>query len=186
MHIEQSLKPPEWFAEPLQPRAKGLHVSTVIKAFAERIGEGKTAAGWQTESLFEMGLMWEEMVGRVLTIRARRKDGVEAPKPKKVNGIWVSPDFIKGDSIVECKATWRTIRDFNLDREWAWLMQVQSYCYAHKKTKVRLPVLFINGDYKYKELGGPRVIDFVITFKQREIDTKWAQIVDFARKQKLL
>lgn len=169
-------------------REKGAHVSTCIKHLLMKIDPkkyGKPEAP-DTRLLWELGLAWEAIaLSRSFWKRILRRTFPEMSFRQvqvQLDGIWGTCDMVSlaartlrpepVDLITESKLTRYSMihhpkTSINF---WGWRVQMMSYCTMWGTKHALLPVLFLNGDYKPKEMV-PRAWD--ITFKQSELDENW-------------
>ncbi len=186
--------------EPRVPRAKGTHVSGIIRAIA--IETGILKAEWAEDKSMadsreiadpvailrmNIGLAWEEHY--ISTFLGPL--GVDNhPDLMCVDGVHMSPDGISMDVIItqrrkqyhsiihEIKATYKSVNTVaNLSKEFMWMSQVKSYCKGSKTRYAQLHVLFLCGDYSFPIK--PQLKVWAIEFTQKEIDDNWSLLIDY-------
>jgi hypothetical protein len=134
----------------------GLHLSDIVHDFmktmhpkwyeTELIEEQKRA-------LWELGNTFEDVMAQQL----RRTLGFCKPEPRKVDGVWMSPDGHRPERklIDEIKLTSCTARD-GLDHPKLkkYLMQTLAYMYGYDAERGRIHVFFQQGDYTHRTKAG--------------------------------
>ncbi len=162
-------------------RTKGAHLTTVIQDLMETAQIVKTASGafWGQSDLEiagEVGFMWEEVLSQALKDRLPCRIGEVF-----LDGITMSPDGVEldGDEAIlsEYKVVWASSKRSPVDN-FKWMCQVKGYCKALGMTKVRMYILYLNGDWKPPK---PQYKCFLITFSQIEIDEGWEMLLNHAR-----
>ncbi|MCD6150021.1 hypothetical protein J7J13_04565 [bacterium] len=175
---------PKTLFEDAEPRAEGLHLSTVIDSLLNSAGLGYKGKGFTDMQLTaEIGLLWEN----VLSMAMRDKYATRPPQICE-DGIWMSPDGIGPDRpdlfdippgqevpliVEEYKVTWKSTRN-SLADEFRYMAQVKSYCHAVGTPVAVMQVFYIMGDYRG---SGPlyKVARFV--FSEAELKANWDMIL---------
>lgn len=169
----------------LGPRSSGLHLSQIYQDIERTISpkdeEDAKFSPQDLEFYRSMGFMWERVLANSLA------DGVSGPnliRPGEFqrDGITGSPDLVDITSwtVVECKATWRSMRKLDNMHKffWLWLVQMQGYCYILDTPRARLVAFFVNGDWRPPM---PRVRVQEFEFTHREMIENWQMITGHAR-----
>lgn len=169
-------------AEGVDPvRTNGLHLTDIIRSVMEDSGMQKTASGasWMPKQLSmaaEVGFMWEDLLSGAMKERLPCRIG-----EIELDGITMSPDGIEmlDDELIlsEFKAVWASNKRLPVDN-WKWMSQVKGYCKGLDLLKVKMYILYINGDWKG---SGPTYDGFLIEFTQLEIDENWNMLVNHAK-----
>lgn len=143
-----------------------------------------------------IGLAWEEWFIPQLP------EVADHPGEMQVDGIFMTPDgetittilTLKGQkptiAVVEVKATYKSLKTVaprlvtgdpsdpdDLETQWMWVSQCQSYCKGLGCRVAFIYVLFLCGDYSYPIT--PILLCWRIEFTQEEIDSKWELIRDY-------
>ncbi len=171
----EDVKWPKTMFEDDEPRAEGIHLSSVIKSLQDAAGLGYKGGGFtDMELTAEIGLLWERALSKIMG----EKYGVRPPQIKE-DDIWMSPDGIgpdpKGEvplAVYEYKATWKSIKQLPVDNFY-YMAQVKSYCRALGTTIAIMHIFHIMGDYKG---SGPIYRVARIEFTQQELDQNWEMI----------
>lgn len=165
-------------------RSEGVHLTDVIRDLMVTAQMQRTASGsfWlqgDLEMAGEVGFMWEEVLSRALKDRLPCRIG-----EVELDGITMSPDGIEvvdGESILsEYKVAWASSRKEPTEN-FKWMAQVKGYCKALGMSKVKMYILYLNGDWKPPK---PQYKCFLISFSQLEIDEGWEMILGHARAKK--
>lgn len=175
-------------------RNPGLHISDVIKHLLMQIDPKKYGKPEEADTriLWELGLAWEV----VALSRAFWKRILKRTFPKisfkqvqlLCDGIWGTCDMISLDAenpfgfgpdvdvITESKLTRYSMAHHpqHSINFWGWRVQIMAYCYMWGIRHALLPVCFLNGDYKPKQIV-PRA--WAIKFKQSELVENWNMIL---------
>ena len=190
--------------EPRVPRAKGTHVSGIIRAIALETGilkpewaEDKSMSDSReiTDPVavlrMNIGLAWEEYYIPTFLGPLGVKDH---PDAMCVDGVHMSPDGLSTDVIItkhigqlkgkrtpvihEVKVTYKSVNTVaDLSKEFIWISQIKSYCKGKGTRHAQLHVLFLCGDYKFPITPQLRV--WAIEFTQQEIDDNWSLLIDY-------
>lgn len=175
------------------PRTPGIHLSGIIRAIAQRIGELKMDTGEAPlkEALrgqhhgehdlhmrFAVGFAWEEWICHQIRHEVEAMGGelLHQPGEYALDGIVGTPDAVElrpDNQVVvhECKATWMSS---NKQLLWIYIAQVQAYCWLAGSTKASVHVLHVNGDYKGM---APRYYRHDLEWERDEIEAAWRNIV---------
>lgn len=166
-------------------RSQGtVHLTEVIRDLMEVSQMQRTASGsvWGRSELdlaAETGFMWEEMISTALKDRLPCRIG-----EVELDGIVMSPDGIEvynGESILsEYKVVWASSSKSPADN-FKWMAQVKGYCKALGMTKVRMYILYLNGNWKPPQ---PQYKCFLIEFTELELQENWDMILGHARAKK--
>lgn len=135
--------------------------------------------GWPDEELGnagQIGRIWEHVLARELAQAGLGGENVIRPGEIECDGIVGSPDGVDpmDEAIVEYKATWKSSRKPVLEIAPWYKWQVLAYCYMVGWTKVRLYVLYVNGDYKPPM---PQVRGWRYEFSEGEVRSNWQMIL---------
>ncbi len=106
-------------------------------------------------------------------------------------GVIYSPDHLIFNGVTrlgEFKCTWYSIRQGIEDKKFdKWFCQMKAYCHHLETQHARLYVLFVNGDYSWKDpYGGPHVRAWDIEFSEGELVKNWRMLVRHAQKKGML
>ncbi len=187
--------PPMYSAEG-QPwgtgRGAGLHLSEVIRYMREGLGAKLPAQDTGNNGFAQVGLMLETWVEKALAkYVGYGEQHLIYPGEMWVDGIGMNPDryHTRDEKVVEYKATWRSLRKIEgLDGDLAldvfeelfyyYRWQVMAYCHGLGCLDADLVILFVNGDYSYKEpRGGPQFRVIEMHFTEQEIADNWRNIL---------
>lgn len=172
-------------------RGAGLHLSEVIRYMREGLGARLPAQDAGNPGFAQVGLMLEVWVERALaTYVGYGEQHLVTPGEMYVDGIGMNPDryHTRDDKVVEYKATWRSLRKLELDGEldldafeelfYYYRWQVMAYCHGLGCLAADIVILFVNGDYSYKEpRGGPQFRVIEMRFTEQEIMDNWRNIL---------
>lgn len=180
---------------PAMPRTPGMHVSTLIKHRAVRMGylknipieefdlvDASQQEWWdgldETAQLrISIGLAWEDWYLPQLS------GVIYHPGEMSVDGIFMthdgeSIDVIAGQSQIalhEVKATYKSINTVgDLTTQWMWLAQTKAYCKGLDTLRAYLHILYLCGDYKFPI--APRRQVWRITYSPLEIEASWDEL----------
>lgn len=187
------------------PRSGGLHVSTIVRDLCSTlnpkaypplvrsnadamVGMGITAQDREVASVRQqLGLAFEDVLGAAFGARLMRPS---AWRPGEVqrDGITGTPDWNDLDddgqlAVVECKLTWLSLSKLPIDSGafQYWLWQGKSYCAMQEIPRLRLYVLFVNGDYTFEPpKGGPQFRVFQEDYTARELEEHWQMMTAHA------
>lgn len=180
-------------------RTKGVHVSDLVHEVMLRIDParyGRDMDQADSENWQEAGFLWEDMVTRAF-VRARREKGnlIRAHEVQR-DGVYGTPDWFEFDDghdgvlwLSETKATWKSASEFDAgspesallsSKFVGYLIQVRAYCYMLDIPRVRLHILFMNGNYKRYV---PEVRSYSLTFGPEELSDNWRQLLNMGRKK---
>jgi hypothetical protein len=184
--MEVQLTDTKWpatlFDDEGDPRRPGLHLGEVTRSLQNASGLGYKGDGFNDMQLTaEIGLLWEEVLRRVM----KEKYAVRPPQIIE-DGIWMSLDGVNNDLIPgddpagevpivveEYKATWKSIKSSPLDN-FAYMMQVKSYCRAIGTKVAVMRIFHIMGDYRG---SGPQYRVARIKFTEKELELNWDMIL---------
>ena len=182
MHITTSIeKWPKTLFIDTEPRAEGLHLSTLISRIMADAGMTPKAGGFaDIELTAEIGLLWED----VLSLTMGNKYAVRPPQICE-DGIWMSPDGIADDPegkyplvVEEYKATWLSANKCPTG-VYKYMAQVKAYCRALGTLCTVMRIFHLNGDYRG---SGPLYKVSRIEFTPQELDENWAMILRYRDK----
>jgi hypothetical protein len=169
----------------LGPRSPGLHLSQIYwdieRTIAPKDEDDSKFTEKELEFYRSMGFMWEQALANALA------EGISGPnliRPGefKCDGITGSPDLIDVTSwtVVETKATWRSVRKLDNMHKffWLWLVQMMGYCTMMDTPRARLVAFFVNGNWAPPK-PCIRVREF--EFTTRELKDNWLMITNHAR-----
>lgn len=175
------------------PRTPGVHVSTILRDIALKIGVFKdededeemcTQPGLEGFSLIAvlrmaLGLAWEEWFSKQA---ASRYPGLVFHFGElHLDGIWLTPDafdvlFLVLGQIHEFKVTWKSAARKVAD-QWYWVTQLKAYCHAMGVLAAVLWVYYVNGDYRHGYR--PEFKRYEFTFTPEELAANWRMIVGY-------
>jgi hypothetical protein len=194
-------------------RTPGLHMSAIYNdLYADMYPDKYAAGGFNepgTQTKMTLGTAFEEVLEPALVERILGERPGEFVTqhdasciyfdPVKVGdptcpcgaGVIYSPDQLIYNGVTrlgEFKCTWYSIRQGIQDPKFdKWFCQMKAYCYHLQTTHARLYVLFVNGDYSWKEpYGGPHVRAWDIEFTPVELNKNWAMLLRQAKKKGML
>ena len=164
-------------------RSTGLHLTDIISDIMTASGMQKTASGanWAPDQLnmaAEVGFMWEEVFSQALKDRLPCRIGEVV-----CDGVAMSPDGMEMEMesgevvLAEYKVKWASSKR-DPTENFKWMAQVKGYCKGLGLTKVRMYVLYVNGDYRG---SGPQFKTYAIEFTELEIAENWEMITGHAR-----
>lgn len=164
------------------PRSEGLHLSTIIADIAIQMGffEDKPLNPVRGA----LGFAWELYLENSWCI----ENGVYRPGEVVCDGIAGSPDGLGTDDeghffLGEYKHTWYSTNK-NFEDMWYFQAQTKSYCWMLSASTgdlvdtVRMPVAYVNGDYKHPY--EPEYADTKITYTFDELHDNWRMITSHA------
>jgi hypothetical protein len=179
-------------------RAPGVHVSDLVKEVMLRIDPeryGREMDKADSENWQEAGFLWEDMVTRAF-VRARREKGnLIRGSEISLDGVSGNPDWLEWDDdpfsdlwLSETKATWKSASEFDAGVESAlyskkfvgYTIQVMAYAHMLHIPRVRLHILFMNGNYQRYV---PEVRSYSIRFTAQELEDNWRQLINMGRKK---
>lgn len=171
-------------------RTKGLHVSQIIKSICAELDPKRFAhtddLPW---ALFETGFTFERVLEMAF---AARLPQIFRPGEITLDGVIMSPDGIDPDGstfsfrmsgepsvLEEYKFTKMSSSGApDSPKFFHWFVQMKAYCLALGTPRARLRALFINGDYRLRDLQY-KVWD--IEFTEDELQENWQMLVSHAR-----
>lgn len=173
------------------PRSVGHHVSVLVLGMLKELvpkkygeyGQGKK----DREPIYEMGYLWEDLLGAILTDRVMLDRGevlLTGQTEIERDGIFGTPDRLvlgtDGAVIVEeTKITWKWYSpDLEAVKFLYWLLQVKTYCAMVGATTARIRALFINEISHSDNFVVPGCWE--ITFEPHELDEWWESLLSFA------
>lgn len=180
----EDIKWPKVQFEESEPRAKGLHLGTVIKSLMESSGLGYKGKGFtDMELTAEIGVLWERVFSKVMVEKYAHRPG-----QIQIDGIWLSMDGIGPDPlgevpivVEELKAAWASTRRSPIDNFY-YMCQVKSYCRAIGTNVAIMRIFHVMGDYKG---SGPIYRVARIVFSSWELDQNWKMILREKERMKL-
>jgi len=167
-------------------RSKGLHVSTVIKhlalsAFPARFRRNRADEA-EAKHFWELGFLWEEVVGEAMARRASLSPGARRPwvllqRELKADGMFLTPDGVdcKRWRLEEYKATLMSSAHPLTDaRFWHWRVQIMAYLYVLGMTECALYVWHVVGSWR-PPVPTPRA--YLLKFDSYELRKNWRMIL---------
>jgi hypothetical protein len=165
-------------------RREGLHEGDLVRAVAIRGGLLKVDKDKEDvldPVLLCCGLAWECWAAGLY------QDMMWQPPEVEYEGVLMNMDGLSytdsGELVVEefkftRKSAWVGGEDRRIEGEWRWLAQVKNYCKAMGGdeggcTRGRLHVMYVNGNYRFKDGGGPQYWRYDLQFTQQEVDDNW-------------
>lgn len=152
----------QWIAaRTTAPRSVGHHVSTLVIGMLKQVapkkyssyGAGTDEGESDRKPIYEMGYLWEDTLGAILTERAMLESGETLLTGQQEicrDGIIGTPDRIvlgvDGSPIIEeTKVTWKWYAEDIEDTKYLyWVLQVKTYCAMVGATRARIRALFVN------------------------------------------
>jgi len=191
-------------------RPEGLHLSDILygQMYDDKLGR----PAWKDapdddvpNPRMQMGFLWERAIHHVwvefmqnqpldwdLQVQVQ-KDGIHMT-PDGVSHAGPERDCVCAEGqeceahsdkkLIECKATWRTLRKWEEDPEEefaVWFWQVKAYMHALGLNTVQFYNFFVNGDYRYKNGRGPIVVTQEFTFSDTELEDNWKEILAYKK-----
>lgn len=166
---------------PQVTRSDGFHVTQLIHGIDEKLKlssfHGKEPIH-EFQYVIKVGFMWEEVLSYFWSDLGCRIGEVEK------DDIYGSPDgviFRNDDDLVvqEYKATWMSSKK-TPDLVWRWMCQTKAYCYMLDSHIAEFHVLYLNGDYSFKEKY-PQYKVFEVTYTDEELLENWNMLVNYKR-----
>jgi hypothetical protein len=161
-------------------RERGLHCSTIVNDIIETVYPRTANPDIQRalNEYQEVGNVIEDLIADRLKVRLA---GWTKPEPRRHRMIWASPDGWdeKTRTIDEVKATWVSENQFlDSPKCHGYLMQTLFYADAWEARRVRLHVLFINGDWRPPR---PRSRTFVFRWQEDALTNNTNMLVRHAK-----
>lgn len=131
-------------------REPGVHLSTILFDYIKTLHPQWYAKEMEEErkrTLFELGNVFEDVIAAGL----RETLGFEKPEPRKIDGVWMSPDGWNAERkrIDEIKLTWCSAKDgLAHPKLKKYQMQTLAYMYGWKAERARIHVFYVNGDWR--------------------------------------
>jgi hypothetical protein len=183
---------PKTLFEDDELRESGLHLGELTRSLMDSSGLGYKGEGFSDMQLTaEIGLLWERALSKIM----REKYAVRPPQIC-VDGIWMSPDGVSTDDplcslsigadpegvvplvVEEYKARWASTRQSPCDN-FAYMVQVKSYCRAMGTNVCIMRIFHVMGDYKG---GGPVYRVARLKFTDEELEQNWSMILKHKEK----
>lgn len=181
-------------------RAKGLHLSSIVKKMREAARLPTEIEGEQEGVRMQLGFIWEHAVELhlngvpleealqhsyrrwMLQARAHVVKQVTCER----DGIHMTPDGLDcNEGLIESyKLTWRSMRkaankDEFEENFWPWLVAERAYCLEWGVDTVRFFICWVNGDYSHKEGRGPQVRVYDCVFTEEELLGNWSAVLQY-------
>jgi hypothetical protein len=176
-------------------RPEGLHLSDILygQMYDDHFGEPP----WKKDPddpehpnvRMQMGFFWERMVEHVWKefgqVQPQHKIDTQIQVQK--DGIHMTPDGVlwspdENSVLIECKATWRSLKRWEEDPEenfLVWFWQAKSYMLALGLNQLEFWVFWVNGDYRYKNGRGPIALKQRFEFSDEQLEENWAAILRY-------
>jgi hypothetical protein len=167
-------------------RMPGLHLSRIVNDIQQTLypGEFRNEIKDPNKRMyFEFGNIIEDMVASWLA----QRQGWCKPAPRQYRGIWCSPDGHHPGSrtIDEVKACWKSARNFQGSPKWdGYVRQGVGYLKPYNAKRLRLHIVFMNGDWKPPIPWPPRT--FLIKPTASEIEDGWDHLEQHAKDREWL
>lgn len=177
-------------------RSHGVHVSDLVREVMLRVDPktyGREMAQADTENFQESGFFWESLMSGAFASARREGGNLLRAWEVQRDGIYGTPDWFEFDDdglwLSETKATWKSAREFDAGgienaflspKFVGYLMQVRAYCYLLEIPRVRIHILFMNGNY---DRFIPEVRSYELIFTDTELSENWRQLVNAGRKK---
>lgn len=161
-------------------RPSGLHLSDIVFDYIKTAHPNWYKHEMEEErkrALFELGNTFEDVIAAGL----RQTLGFEKPEPRKIDGVWMSPDGYRADRslIDEIKLTWCSAKDgLAHPKLKKYLMQTLAYMYGWKAERARIHVFYVNGDWRPPL---PRPHTYLILPTQEDILHNWFMLTTHAQ-----
>lgn len=177
-------------------RKKGLHLSDITKRMIYEKDRKYKPDSPIDAMILERGFTWESILEHALASRHER--GGERPEQLQEDNIWMSPDWVTDDGVLEeWKATKKTSKRGFDDVSWTWMPNSMAYLRALLRRKmvdrsiIRFRIWWINGDYSYEDKNSDWHLlnDYwkvEVEFDKRELEEKWREILSNGRRYGLL
>ncbi len=172
-------------------RSEGLHLTTIIQAILEEMGESNVRDDLSAADLDDyaaVGFLWERTLTRALNeMHAELGDVVRLGEFQK-DGIYFTPDGImlnvseSKPTLEEWKCTWTSCNKLIDDRK-KWMYQIKCYCYALDLDAAVLRVLYINGTWRPPI---PCTRHYRLEFSRQELASTWLEVLNFAKAKGML
>lgn len=115
------------------------------------------------------------------------RENVQLQGELQSDGIYMTPDGFNPDpwNVNESyKATWKNQRKFEdpIERKkhfWRWEVQDMAYCRALGTRETIYFILWVGGDYSFREGHGPQVVPYRVTYTQEELDMNWSFVLRY-------
>lgn len=153
------------------------HVSSLLRSIMESLSLLKPRAraeGDDPSLRFEVGWVWEDMLGQLFFRRpALREGGLLDLGTLEEDGILGTPDDFDDGLWMpnEYKATWSSSRrPIDERNRWYWLQQMRAYCWMTQAESAKLKVLYVNGDWRPPQ---PDIGVYLVRFSPAEIEATW-------------
>lgn len=165
-------------------RSAGLHLSSIIKDMLRHMDPDRFGGECDdaVEKRWELGFMWEEVLGDAMSRRGHRTRGRSHRASRllqheiELDNIFMTPDcfdFIRW-VLEEYKATWMSANAaINDPKFWHWMVQIKAYSYALQTRRADLYVFFVNGTYRR---FGPVAKKFELKFTKAELEQNWSMV----------
>jgi hypothetical protein len=169
------------------PRSPGLHVSSVLRSIALKIGVLKPDD--EEEELDPLnedlprsavnrmaaGLAWEAWYGPQVC-------DLYHPGEYCVDGLYLTPDGVSFDPfrVIEIKYTWRSSAK-DVSQHWVWMTQLKVYCHCMDTRLGELHACYCMGDYRG---GGPLPMVHRFEFQKNELEAVWRMILNEASRMR--
>jgi hypothetical protein len=169
-------------------RSPGLHLSTIYRDIEKTI---KPRDEWCTQEELAFfgagGFLWERVFSKCHAEAVSDGDGnrdIVRPGEFELDGIIGSPDLIRVSdwTLLETKATWRSVNKFDaLERWfWPWIVQCKGYAKMIGTDTCEIHVFFFCGDWRPPV---PCARSIRLEFTAREIEENWNMIVSHAQRR---
>lgn len=183
-----------WIERRQIARSQGTHVSTIVLAVLKELlpkkyGTYGNETGEDRQAVFEVGYMWEDLLGAALPAPVMTEQGetlLTSQTEIMLDGIYGTPDRLvlsrDGQLIVEeTKATWKWfVPDLEHVKFLYWILQVKTYCAMLDARIARIRALFINEISHSDNFVVPYCWE--LTFDGDELREHWDSMLSFARR----
>jgi hypothetical protein len=165
-------------------RSPGLHLSTIYRDIERTI---KPKDEWCTQEELAFfgagGFLWERAFS-LCHAEAVATEDIVRPGEFELDGIIGSPDLIRVSdwTLLETKATWKSVKKFDaLERWfWPWIVQTKGYAKMIGTNVCEIHVFFICGDWRPPV---PCARSVRIEYTDRELEENWSMCVNHATKR---
>jgi hypothetical protein len=165
---------------PMDHRAPGLHVSSIIHDLCIELGHYEDSSD---KKLPMTRLQIGQAIEWALIERMRRHfpDRYGKVGELTLDGISGNADLFDHYDFItdEIKCTWLSARhadDPSSKKLWKYWVQLKAYCRMLETGIGRLHIVCLNGYYTYKDGDGPQYRLWKAAFSRKELDDNWAML----------
>jgi hypothetical protein len=162
---------------PPMVRGEGAHVSELIHEICLSLGHYKDDGGEPNMARMELGNAWEFALIEFLV--RREPDRYFKPGELWLDDVSGNPDVLDviEEADVEIKVSWMSSKHGpGSEKFFKYETQLKAYLYMLGWTRGYLHVVFVNGDYKYNQGGGPVYRVWRYEFSIEELEANWRML----------